>query len=158
MGHSLLCRLAESLRAARLSTNLARTSVLSAYSGQLYRLTTSPPIVGPPRPYVQRGAPRARRDLRPAWPVILLRIPGDRRLLAGISGRFSCGICAGWKEAGGRYVKTSVDLQAFYASDGTRTRDPRRDRPSQAERRPTASRRPSFAGAFRSEIDSAPHG
>src|SRR5439155_4821545 len=61
VGHSLLCRLAESLRAARLSTNLARTRVLSAYSGKLYRLTTYPP------------PPRARQDLRPTWPVILLR-------------------------------------------------------------------------------------
>jgi hypothetical protein len=74
VGHSLLCRLAESLRAARLSTNLARTSVLSAYSGQLYRLTTCPPLLGPPRPRFQRGAlGRARQDLRPTWPVILLR-------------------------------------------------------------------------------------
>ena len=33
------------------------------------------------------------------------------------------------KAAGGRYVKDIYDLQDFYGSDGTRTRDLRRDRP-----------------------------
>jgi hypothetical protein len=52
----------------------------------------------------------------------------DRRVAAN-SGRFSRGICAG-KEASGRYVKSYPDLQGFYGSDGTRTRDLRRDRPA----------------------------
>jgi hypothetical protein len=33
------------------------------------------------------------------------------------------------KKAGGRYVKYYADLQDFYGSDGTRTRDLRRDSP-----------------------------
>src|SRR6266571_8667730 len=43
------------------------------------------------------------------------------------------------KEAGGRYVKDIYDLQDFYGSDGTRTRDLRRDRPNRARRRLAAS-------------------
>jgi hypothetical protein len=56
-------------------------------------------------------------------------ITGSGRFLAAISGRFSCGICAGCEQTGGRYGNTYADSQDFYGSDGTRTRDLRRDRP-----------------------------
>ena len=45
-----------------------------------------------------------------------------------------CGMCAGSLEAGGRLRLTRQQIQAylqdFYGSDGTRTRDLRRDRPA----------------------------
>jgi hypothetical protein len=47
-----------------------------------------------------------RGDLRPSRPVVLpAGIIGDDRRRAAIAARFARGICAGWKEAGGRYVK-----------------------------------------------------
>ena len=48
------------------------------------------------------------------------------RLPAAIAARFACGMCAGWKEADGRFRLVSQqksNLQEFYGSDGTRTRD-----------------------------------
>src|SRR5436309_3602365 len=60
-----------------------------------------PTACRPPRPTFN-VEPLVRQDLRPTWPVILLRDTGDRRLLAGISGRFSCEICADGKKPAGR--------------------------------------------------------
>src|SRR5947208_11823679 len=121
VGHSLLCRLAESLRAARLSTNLARTRVLSAYSGQLYRLTTYPP---PPQ-----GETRPPADLAghpsagfPATAASLRGFPADSRAGSARDGKKPAVVTS----------NTSIDLQGFYGSDGTRTRDLRRDRPVMA--------------------------
>jgi hypothetical protein len=51
---------------------------------------------------------------------------------AGFLGRFQADSRAGSardEEAGGRMSNTYADLQDFYGSDGTRTRDLRRDRP-----------------------------
>ena len=72
-----------------------------------------------------------RKELRPMRPVIrLAAITRLGRLPAAIAARFACGMCAGWKEADGRFRLVSQqksNLQEFYGSDGTRTRDLRRD-------------------------------
>jgi hypothetical protein len=70
-------------------------------------------------------------NCRSPWPVILLRgLPATR----GASRRFQVDSGAGSardeEEAGVRYVKDIYYLQGFYGSDGTRTRDLRRDRPA----------------------------
>src|SRR5439155_22761701 len=83
VGHSLFCRLAESLRAARLSTNLARTSVLSAYSGQLCRLTTCPPLVGPPRPTFNVEPPGRDKTSGPPGQSSFRGIPATAGSLRG---------------------------------------------------------------------------
>ena len=56
-------------------------------------------------------------------------ITGYGRLLAAIFRPILARDLRGMKEAGGSYVKYMSDLQVFYGSDGTRTRDLRRDRP-----------------------------
>jgi hypothetical protein len=65
---------------------------------------------------------RAVEDLRPPWPVILLRElaarPGSLRRFQADSG---AGSARDAEEAGGRYVKDIYDLQGFYGSDRTRT-------------------------------------
>jgi hypothetical protein len=70
-------------------------------------------------------------DLRSPWPVILLRElpakPGSLRRFQADSG---AGSARDEEEAGGRHVKDIYDLQGLYGSDGTRTRDLRRDRPA----------------------------
>ena len=74
------------------------------------------------------------KDLRSPWPVILLRglpaRPGSLRRFQAASG---AGSARDEEEAGGRYVKDIYDLQGLYGSDGTRTRDLRRDRPVRAQ-------------------------
>jgi hypothetical protein len=57
---------------------------------------------------------------------------GDYRLRPAPCGDFKLILVRdlrGMKKAGGRYVKYYADLQDFYGSDGTRTRDLRRDSP-----------------------------
>jgi hypothetical protein len=68
-------------------------------------------------------------DRRSPWPVILFRGLAAR---AGVSRRFQADSRAGAardeKKPAVVMSNTSIDLQDFYGSDGTRTRDLRRDR------------------------------
>src|SRR5919198_3841162 len=81
---------------------------------------------------------RARHDLRLSWPVIPFRglaaRPGSLRQFQADS---RAGSARDEKKPAVVMSNTSIDLQVFYGSDGTRTRDLRRDRPSRARRRRT---------------------
>ena len=74
---------------------------------------------------------RALKDLRPTWPVIPFRGLAAR---SGPLRRFQADSRAGSapdeKKPAVVMSNTSTDLQVFYGSDGTRTRDLRRDRPA----------------------------
>jgi hypothetical protein len=81
---------------------------------------------------VRTSGPSATQalDRRSPWPVILLRgLPARRGALRRFQDDSGAGFARDDEEAGGRYVKDRYDLQGFYGSDGTRTRDLRRDRP-----------------------------
>jgi hypothetical protein len=75
-------------------------------------------------------------------------MPGSLRRSRADSG---AGFARDEEEAGGRYVNDIYDLQVFYGSDGTRTRDLRRDRPVLAFRG-----RAGIGGNFRQERDNSP--
>ena len=88
------------------------------------RSGSSPPT-GPARWARSRDRPRRARPPRhlrelPARPGSLRRFQADS----------GAGSARDAEEASGRYVKDIYDLQDFYGSDGTRTRDLRRDRPA----------------------------
>src|SRR5919198_2871601 len=73
---------------------------------------------------------RARQDLRLSWPVIPFRglaaRPGSLRQFQADS---RAGSARDEKKPAVVMSNTCIDLQDFYGSDGTRTRDLRRDRP-----------------------------
>src|SRR6266849_4651110 len=103
-------------------------------------------------------APIALENLRPTWPVILLRgLPAS----AGSLPRFQADSLAGSaRDEMKPAVVTSntyADLQDFYGSDGTGTRDLRRDRPGRVRRSSPTSRseRAHLLGFFASRSDLA---
>jgi hypothetical protein len=76
-------------------------------------------------------------ERRPAmWPVIpRAGINGSRRLRPAISRGDERGMKETRRSFSSSRREEDADLQGVYGSDGTRTRDLRRDRPSQAPRR-----------------------
>ncbi len=76
---------------------------------------------------------RARVDLRLPRPVILLRgFPAIGGSLRRFQADSRAGSARDEKKPAVVMSITSTDLQDFYGSDGTRTRDLRRDRPVMA--------------------------
>ena len=72
---------------------------------------------------------RARQDLRLSWPVILFRgLPARFGSLRRFQADSRAGSARDEKKPAVVMSKTYTDLQDFYGSDGTRTRDLRRDR------------------------------
>ena len=89
-----------------------------------------------------------RRLHRPA--VHLAGIAGKNRLPSAIGVRDVRGIAGGRRSSAPRQATQQAILQGFYGSDWTRTRDLRRDRPSQAPRRlATNSSKQPICRAFR---------
>jgi hypothetical protein len=73
---------------------------------------------------------RRRQDLRLSWPVILLRgLPARSGSLRQFQADSGAGSARDEKKPAVDMSNTYADLQDFYGSDGTRTRDLRRDRP-----------------------------
>jgi hypothetical protein len=83
-------------------------------------------------------------DLRPTWPVIHVRgLPAASGTLRRFQVDSRAGYARDEKKPAVVMSNTSSDLQEFYGSDGTRTRDLRRDRPirgSQGGRRRVPAR------------------
>jgi hypothetical protein len=72
----------------------------------------------------------ARKDLRLSRPVILLRgLPAPAGSVRRFQADSRAGSARDEKKPAVVMSNTSTDLQDFYGSDGTRTRDLRRDRP-----------------------------
>jgi hypothetical protein len=72
-------------------------------------------------------------DLRLRRPVILLReLPASARSLRRFQADSRAGSARDEKKPAVVMSNTCTDLQGFYGSDGTRTRDLRRDRPCRA--------------------------
>jgi hypothetical protein len=90
----------------------------------------------------------------------LAGIPGYEPLPAGIPRRDVRGIAERRRSFAPKRATKHFDLQVFYGSNGTRTRDLRRDRPSRAPQRlaTNSSVRPHLQGFFDSRVSPAPHG
>jgi hypothetical protein len=74
--------------------------------------------------------PEHGEDLRPTWPVILVRgLPDTSATLRRFQADSGAGSARDERKPAVVMSNTSTGLQDFYGSDGTRTRDLRRDRP-----------------------------
>jgi hypothetical protein len=84
---------------------------------------------GETRLQTRRFCVRAPQDLRLSWPVILLRgLPASLRRFQADSRAGSARDERSWRSFAPEAATEDADLQGLYGSDGTRTRDLRRDR------------------------------
>src|SRR5204863_7350667 len=114
------------------------------------RLTLArPSVVGWPCWSHHALSADAGSDLRPPQPVILFRgLPASVGSLRRFQADSRAGSTRDEKKPAVVMSNTCTDLQDFDGSDGTRTRDLRRDRPGQVVSGPSGDRRacPSRAG------------